>query len=192
SFQYCLVPSSLLSFSSCCQLPGACCLLLKPQQQFFTNQFQALFEPVVLKSQIKNKVFHSARAKFFDLARAIIRVTHDQQPFQILDGPKFSREWFDPMSASLRALRKRLHIDTGTRFFAVRLDPRDRNISQSNFSVGQLSQILYSIIEGRQWNTSGNPAIAIFGRAPDRGASTAATEDRNRFNRLGLDRNIFK
>jgi len=42
--------------------------ILEPGKQFLADQFQALFETVILKSQIKHQVFDVSRPEFFDPA----------------------------------------------------------------------------------------------------------------------------
>jgi hypothetical protein len=78
---------------------------LESGQQFLADQFQALFEAIVLKSQIEDQMFDSSGAEFFDLGGTIIRVPYDQQTFQVLNGLKLSGRGLDPMAATFRALR---------------------------------------------------------------------------------------
>ena len=110
--------------------------IFEPGKQFLADQFQALFEAVILKSQIKHQVFDVSRPEFFDLRGAVIRVADDQETFEVFDRLKLSGRRLYPVAASLRALRKRLDIDTCPSFLSVLIDARDRDISESNLSVG--------------------------------------------------------
>jgi hypothetical protein len=94
--------------------------------------------------------------------------------------------------ASLRALRKRRNVDTVPSFLSIPIDARDRDIAQSNLTVGQLAQILDPVIESRHGDPTGNPAVAVFRGPSYRGASTAAAKDRYRFDGLGLDGHVFE
>src|SRR5918992_5159121 len=74
---------------------------LEPGKQLLADQFQALFVAVILESQVKYQVFDAARAKFFDLRGAVIRVAYDQKTFHVLNGLKLSGSRFYPVAASL-------------------------------------------------------------------------------------------
>ena len=165
---------------------------LEPGKQFLTDQFHALFEAIILESQIEYQVFDASRAKFLDLRGAVIRIPYNQETFQVLDRLKLSGRRLYPVAASLRTLRKSLDVDTRPSLLSVLIDARDRYIAQSNFPIGELPQILYPVVESCHGNTSGNPAVAVFRRPSYRGTGTTAAEDRNRFGRLGLDGHVFE
>ena len=113
--------------------------LSKPGKELLTDEFQALFIVIVLKTQIEYQVLDSSRAKLFDLRGTVIGISYDQQPFQIFDRLKLSRWRLNPVARALRAFCQRRNVYTCAGFLSVFIDARDRDIAQSNFSVGQLS-----------------------------------------------------
>jgi hypothetical protein len=48
---------------------------LEPGKQFLADQFQTLFEPVILKSQIKHQVLDAPHTKLVDLFGAVIGIS---------------------------------------------------------------------------------------------------------------------
>ena len=109
---------------------------------------------------------------FSDLRGAVIGVSYDQQPFQVLDRLKLSGSRPYPVTASSELSASASTSILARAFFSVFIDARDRYIAQRNFPVGQLPQIFYPVVESRQRNTTGNPAVAIFRGSSYRGASS--------------------
>jgi hypothetical protein len=94
---------------------------------------------IVLKTQIEYQVLDSSRAKLFDLRGTVIGISYDQQPFQIFDRLKLSRRRLNPVARALRAFCQRRNVYTRPSFLSIFVDPRDWDITQSDFPVGQLS-----------------------------------------------------